>query len=274
VSFVRLAERSILRPCGGPVRMLAVGRLLVALLFLTTLGWGASASGEIITNLLPVAGVSGVSFDSVSYSMADINAAGGILIGDKLFDSFIVTPSASANAVAPTAANIRITAVQINGDYGFKVNGLWMASGGQSVDTTIQFHAALTAAAVAQGHGIVGVNLVVTAVAGSNTTGGVASISENVYPEFPGFGEPSLADMFTYYASQTNKSLRDTSSFAPVTDLWVVKDVGVSGGGGTGGAIAISEFYQTFHQAPEPSAMVLLGIGVVGFGGVAWRKQR
>jgi hypothetical protein len=278
VSFVGTVKRAMLHATCAIAHIGIAKGCLIA--FLSIFGPSGLAYGEIISALQPISGVSGITVDPMSYSIADINAAGGIVIGDKLFDSFSVTASSSANASAPSAAGIQITGVDVSGDYGFKANASWMASGGEWVNTTITYRVSVLSAAAAQGWTIDGSSLYITSVGGAKTTGGIASISENVYASYPGLGGATLADEFTYYMSSTNKSLIDSAVFAPVTSAWVVEDVGVSGGT-KGGVMTISEFYQTFHQtvdptqgAPEPSTAVLFGIGMLGFAGFAWRKRR
>jgi hypothetical protein len=272
VSFVKMAVRDTLRASCARARLGIAASVLV--IFLTTFGFADSVFGEIITYLQPISGVSGVSSDPASYSIAEINAAGGIVVGNILFDTFRVTPSSSAGASAPTAASIEITGVEVDGEYGFKVNSLWMASAGEWVDTAMTYHASLLEGAVAEGHVIDGNALYITAVGGANTTSGIASISETLYANYPTMREPSLVKEFTYYTGSSDESLWDTGEFGPVTSLWVVKDIGVSGGTDRKGAMAMSEFYQTFSEAPEPSALVLLGIGVLGIAGFAWRHRR
>jgi hypothetical protein len=272
VSFVELVLRAILRAFCAPARAGSAGGFLIA--FLAALGCADKTFGEIITHLQPIRGCAGVFADTKSYSIAEINAAGGIAIGNNLFDSFSVTPSASKKAASPTETSIQITAVEVNGDYGFRVNALWTASAGQWVDDTMTFHASFSEEAAAQGHAFVGNSLYITAVGGANTEGGIASISENLYRNYPGFGEPSLANEFTYYAGQGDENLRDTATFSPVADLWVVKDIGVSGGTGQRGVMGVSEFYETFDSAPEPSTLVLLGMGAFGMAGFARRNGR
>jgi hypothetical protein len=262
VSFLGLVWRSILRPMCPAARTGVSGSLLVGLL--AVFGPGNAARGEIVSNLQPVYGAPGVFLDSLSHSIADINAAGGILIGNELFDSFTVTGSSSPGIVAPTAGSIQITGVEINGDYGFKVNASWMALGQQWVDSTITFRASFVGGPVAEGHGLNSADVYMTAVAGTTGSGAIASISEDLYPTYPGFGDPPFADEFVYYAGSANKRLHDTAAFVPVTSMWVVKDIGVSGGGSATGAMGLSEFYETFGQLPEPSAFVLAGIGVAG----------
>jgi PEP-CTERM motif len=275
VSFSQLTNRDISRASRAPARLGIATSCLVA--FLTILGFGNLAFGEIIANLQSISGAPGIGSDPASYSIADINANGGIIVGDKLFDSFSVTSSSSPNAIAPTADSIQITGVDINGDYGFHVNALWMASGGQWVDATMTFHASVLPESVAQGYAFDGNALDITGFGGANTAGGILSISENLFTQYPGSEGSSIADEFVYYASPTNKYERDTAAFAPVTNMWVVKDIGISGGS-TNGAMHLSEFYETFHQgqitAPEPSTLVLFGIGALGLAGFGWRKRR
>jgi hypothetical protein len=278
VSSSRFTIRDILRSLCVPSHLGVTTRLLFA--FLIVLGLSNFALGEIIANLQPIYGVSGVSSDPVSYSIADINSAGGIVVGDKLFDSFSVTSSSSPNASAPTAASIQITGIDINGDYGFKANALWMASGGEWVDSTITFHASVLPAAVAEGYAFDGNALYITGVGTANTSGGIASISENLYAQYPGLGGLSFAGEFAYYMSSTNQRPLDAATFAPISDMWVVKDIGVSGGGGRNGVMHLSEFYETFHQVqlpvrtPEPSALALLGVGAMGLLGYTWHRRR
>jgi hypothetical protein len=271
----RSVNRGFPRGSCPRVRRGVAAGFLVALL--TAFGFADFAFGEIIANLQPITGASGNSADTASYYITDINAAGGIAIGDLLFDSFTVTSSSSGNAIAPTASSIEITAVDVNGDYGFRVNSSWLASGGQSADTTITFHASLLPNAIAEGQQVVGNALYTTGVGGAGTTGGIASISENLYAQYSGSGGSSFADEFNYYISSTNKQTLDTATFAPLTDFWVVKDVSVSGGAGSGGVMSLSEFYETFHemgqQAPEPSTLALSAVGLLGLAAFTWRKR-
>ena len=272
----RSANRGFPRGSCPRVRGGVATGFLVALL--TAFGLADVAFGEIIANLQPISGAAGNSADGASYYIADIDAAGGIAIGDLFFSSFTVTSSSSGNAIAPTASSIKITAVDVNGDYGFKVDSSWTASGGQSVDTTITFHASLLPDAIAEGHQVVSNSLYTTSVGGAGTTGGIASISENLYAQYSGSGVSSSADEFNYYISATNKQTLDTATFAPLTDFWVVKDVSVSGGAGPGGVMSLGEFYETFHEAaqqvPEPSTLALSAVGVLGLAAFSWRKRR
>ena len=148
-----------------------------------------------------------------------------------------------------------------------------MAAGGEWVNSTLQYHVSVLPDAIAQGCAIVGNSLYITGIDAIDTTGGIASISENLYAQYPGSGSPPAAYEGVYYMSPTNNQTLYTKTFAPVTNLWVVKDIGVSGGSGPG-IMHMSEFYQTFQQAPEPSTLVLSAVGMLGLAAFAWRKRR
>ena len=118
--------------------------------FLATFGSADFALGDSIiqTTLLPVSGDPGLLEDPHpnGYSIQDIINAGGIQIGDKLFDAFSVTSLGSGGALAPDAADIRITPIEVlqppapfGGDFGMIFNAAWVAMDGQSVNSTIQF---------------------------------------------------------------------------------------------------------------------------------------
>ena len=74
------------------------------------------ASGEIITNPTASNLGNGAYEDLASYSLASIIEQGGIVIGDKRFDSFTAVTSKTSYAVAPDADEIMITAVLVDGD--------------------------------------------------------------------------------------------------------------------------------------------------------------
>jgi hypothetical protein len=242
-----------------------------ALLFLAFPG--LVSAEPIMANLQPVDDLSNVLSDSNYYTIAYIQARGGIIIGDKLFDYFSVVATAQGGAPAPDAAAISITPVQINGDYGMKFNGGWSASAGQIVNSTIQFHASILPEY--SGYLFEDNSLYMTGY-GNSAPNGLVSISENVYASYPGLpGSEPLANKFVYYQNASVKHVLDTAEFAPIDELWVVKDVSVNGGSaGFPGAAHLSEFYQTFSQVvPEPSTFVLLAIGLIFPAMYAWRKR-
>jgi hypothetical protein len=93
--------------------------------------------------------------------------------------------------------------------------------------------------------------------------GGSVSITENVYP-----GDPStslsIADKFVYYTRNNGTSfgiLEDHQDFTPLREIWIKKDVGVTGGDNEAGFAQLSQFQQTFSQIPEPATLALVLLG-------------
>ena len=83
-----------------------------------------------------------------------------------------------------------------------------------------------------------------------------------------------FANKYVFYKSDTQNKYVDQRTFAPVTEMWIVKDVVANGGiAGSGGSAHISEFYQTFSQVPEPGSLALLFAGALGLVGFAFRRR-
>lgn len=202
----------------------------------------------------------------VSYTIAEVNAAGGIQVGDKLFSDWRVTATQSQNAIAPGAGEIVVTGIQIGGDYGLRFNGGWFAPAGQLADSTIKFKVSIVDPWLSQGWLIKDNALWMSAFGVfNNMNAGAVSISENVYASDPdlGFSTP-IANKFVYYRNDNDNLLYDEKDFIALTEIWVIKDVIAYGGGGTVGVAHLSEFFQTYSQVPEPATMALLGLGGAG----------
>lgn len=244
------------------------------------------ASAEpIVANLLLDPYVPGrlIDPDPDGYTIQEIIDAGGIIIGDKLFDAFWVTTTKSVGAIAPGAGEIAITPIQIlkpgaplGGDFGMKFNALWSAPGGGLADSTIEFRATILPEYAAMGYAFKDNALWITAFGiGGTSPPGMVSVSENVWAQHPSIQpQDPLANKFVYYRTDADKQIFDEAVFAPVTQIWIIKDVGANGGEGILGVAKLSEFYQTFSQIPEPGTLVLLGFGAIGLAAYAWRKRR
>ena len=198
---------------------------------------------------------------AVAPTIADVNAAGGLKVGDKLFSNFSVVPTQLNSGVAPDETAIRLTGMLLAGEWGIRFDGQWLATGGQLADTVIVFKAA------ADGQSLITDNtLAMTDYLAEN--GGSATISELVYARNPDmYNDPAIAHKQVYSTEFVTQDF-DHQEFVDVQgaplalqEIWIIKDIGVSGGVDPAGIASIDSFYQTFSQAPEPATMVLLLFG-------------
>ena len=200
---------------------------------------------------------------NAGFTLQQVIEAGGIRVGDKVFDQFTVNNSISVDATAPDAAGIMVYGVQTpDGELGLRFTGGWGAFGGQIADTIVMFHVKADRPWLISDN-----SLWMDAYGASN--GGLVSVSENVFAKDPLEGySSSLADKYVYFANRGDKDVYDHQEFTnaegelvAVPEIWVVKDIIVNGGPNETGSAHLSQFYQTFSQIPEPASMTLLAIG-------------
>jgi hypothetical protein len=191
-------------------------------------------------------------------SIASITGS-GILAGDKLFSNFSVS---SVGTNCPGAGDIYITPAQINGDYGVIFQSAWQADVGEYIDTLLTFKVT-----VLEGHAIDKIDMKLTGLSASN--GGTISITENIWPDDPSIATDTIGDISVFFnsgATGTKRLFQETTLTAPDMELWVVKDIALAGR--TGDA-AMSQFYQSFHQVPEPATL-----GILCLGGLLMARRR
>ena len=200
-----------------------------------------------------------VAEDGQEFELTDLQGSAGFIWGDKLFDEFSFSASSAGGAIAPTEG-IKVTATLfgIEDEIGIYFNALWQAGPMQWVDTTIRFRVTV----LDPDHSINGV-LLGSGAMGAAGTGGV-SITESIYSSFPGpeIAHGQVVDIAGFRVNENEMT------FAPTNQVYVVKDIGVSGG--TLGSATVSQVYQVFHQIPEPASLSLLGMGVIAL----FRRRR
>ncbi len=203
-----------------------------------------------------------------SYTLEEVNDAGGIIVGDKLFADFTWTTTNTVGAYAPGAGagEIKVTPIEIAGELGLQFNSGWSASQNQLADTTITFRASIVNTDERnwrdQGWLIVDNTLRIDAYGADN--GGLVSVSENVYSNDPRevLQPDNIVNKFVAYNGTTLNKTFDHQEFGDgYQDIWIVKDVVANGGIQTDGSAHLSQFIQTFSQIPEPATLALLGLG-------------
>jgi len=231
--------------------MLSKWRVIMAMAVVALLVHGARAS-------VIVADVNG----PTSYSIQEIIDAGGLRVGNVVFTDFRFTPSSTSGGSGPNAGGVEVTGVLIAGEYGMRFNGSWSAFGGGSADTTLGFRATADEPWLLHDN-----SLWMSAYGASG--GGLVQITENVFRTDPMVDPtPGIANKYVYYLDDENnqiyehKDFVDPSTGGPLAlaEIWVVKDIGLTSQG-EGSTVALSEFYQTFSEIPEPGTLSLLALG-------------
>ncbi|MGA2882085.1 MAG: hypothetical protein ABSG13_24290 [Bryobacteraceae bacterium] len=187
-------------------------------------------------------------------------------LGDLTFDDFAYIPAASGGAVAPPDAGVTVTPVTtgptgFTTDTGLLFTAAWLASSGQTVDSSISYDVSTS-----NPGGITDLALVI--VGGSLGTGSASVAETAAIPPAP----PSEF-LDTAFSSGFN-SATDAVTFPPAGSLSLTKDIALVGG--TGGSAHVSDVYNLFSQGtnstvPEPSLVILCG-GLLVLLPVARRK--
>jgi hypothetical protein len=224
--------------------------------------------------------------DPTSVSVAQINQAGGLQVGDKVFADFSV--ASSGNAIyKPTAADITVSGLIANGDYGLQLNGGWFAQPGKTLDTAISFDVSVASSGAP--NLIDDAALSMDGVALTALPDAFVQITESVYPSapVPGVQQTSLVPGEIVYANWGGEPVNGVDEAfvengVPVAfpEVWVVKDILLYGGtipdlGPTPYSpnTAISWITQSYSQTPEPGSLVLLGIAAASLLAFAWRRR-
>lgn len=192
--------------------------------------------------------------------MGTLSDGGGFIIGDKIFSDFSVTTLADGGAVTPSASGIIATVGTDSdtGDYVLRFNLSFNAGPGQSVNATLRYSVAV--APQFPDWYIEDVGLQLSGVSAIGT--GVVNVGEQITSVPPPTADPNniLGQLNGgYFNSGLLSLLVDHAVFTPVKQIWITKDVSISGG--TAGLAHLSEVYQTFSQVPEPASLALFALG-------------
>jgi len=178
-----------------------------------------------------------------------------VQVGDKLFGNFFFSYSDGAgnNSNPLTESNVVVSTVSNVVGFGLQFTQPLEAIGSDIKDIVFEY----TASVVQPSANLISdIHLAMTGSAGN---GGLGTIDEQVFTG--GFGANSVGNIST---STLGPSTASTNIVPPVSELWVEKDVTVNGGGAANGFAEISIIQQTYSQVPEPSTLLLVGLGLLG----------
>jgi hypothetical protein len=229
--------------------MMAVSAL--AVVFLVSIP--VSARGQTITNLTAGGTIS-------LATVIDNNLQ--VQVGDKLFGNFFFSYNDTDGIASDdlTRSNVTLTTISNVIGFGLQFQQPLLAIGPVIKDIVFQYTATVTD----PNNLISDIHLSITGSAGN---GGLGTVGEQAF--VGGFGATSVGQI---QASIPGLSTGSTNIVPPVTELWVQKDVIVTGGSAANGFASISVIDQTYSQVPEPTTVLLVGLGLLGL--VAVNRKR
>ncbi len=196
-------------------------------------------------------------------------------VGDKCFTDFEVFGSASGGAVVLSASDLYIQGGQDTGtgDYGLRFITSMNAGQNQTVNTNLSFRVSVGCVVIQDptfgGDEVLlpnpwlikDVSMLLTGASANGS--GIVNASEAVF-DGPVPGGSLLAGLsVSKQFGDGGVNIYDRAEFAPVTSIWVRKDISLTGGADEGGAAHLSEFFQFYSQVPEPVSLLTLTMGGV-----------
>jgi hypothetical protein len=227
---------------------------LVAALLATTLGDRPAMAGLI--------GLEPNTSDSVPLSELLENLDDGIQVGDKIFDEFVY----STIGDMPDAEDVMVLGFKdLDGNFGFTLHGIFLDLPGDGAsDALLRYTASVDEAAQQAGRSISDAHLFL---------GGVGVVGPNsifvVDESFEG-----LDNSMTVFSASEEQVTSAWTYFDPtVNKLRVTKDILAFTGAGTILPARATAIDQSFSQVPEPVALSLMAMSLIGALLVSRRRQ-
>jgi hypothetical protein len=187
---------------------------------------------------------------------------GGLEVGDKIFSEFDVTPIAAGGAFAPGADSVLVRGGQndATGDYGLQFRLAWVVGTEQIINANIDFKVS-----IAPGYDPWFMDEAILFLMNAGATGtGSVSANEIIY-DSSFMGNPLAALDVSREYGDGGSDLIDDSQFVideePVLakEIWAETSIIISGG--TGGTAQLTEVFMLYSQVPEPTTILMLGLG-------------
>jgi hypothetical protein len=185
-------------------------------------------------------------------------------VADKIFGDFsFAYLELGAPDVALAASNVNVRALSNGFGFGLEFQQPLIAVNDKAKEITFQYTAMVDPN---YNNLISDIHLSIT---GSKGGAGTGSVGEDVFND--SFGGTLVGHLTNNLGGVISSS---TNIVPPVTKLWISKDVMVSGNnGGPSSFATISVIDQTFSQVPEPSTVLLVGLGLLGVVAVNRRRR-
>jgi hypothetical protein len=202
-------------------------------------------------------------------TLAEYDASGfSCTLGDLTFSDFSYIGIADGGAGVPSDAGVAVTPVPagsgptgFTSDSGLLFTAAWLASSGQTVDSSITYDVTTTNTG--------GITDLALDIVGGALGTGTASVAEAA--AFP--PAPPTESLDTVFSTGFN-SPSDEVTFPPESSVSLTKDIALVGG--SAGTAHISDVYNLFSEGvpstvPEPSSLLLCA-GILAFIPFARRK--
>lgn len=229
--------------------------------------------------ILAVFGVIGIANAGLILKDSTVTASGSapygcgntLRVGDKLFSDFSICHQ-SSGCYASKPSYILVQGVTVDGDYGIRVSGSWIAGSCSSLNTVLRYKVSV----VPESDQFISGSTLELTSAGVQYGRGEIELNSTIYSN----RHPSslLAELSTYYSSYAGSDRVDSSLFevggveVHKKSVWVETDLSLYSS--ICSKSYVCGFTQTFQQIPEPASAMMLGLGGLIIAAVARRFGR